>query len=90
MTCCGQRRLQHQRTNLGAAAGPASASTTHSSTSVVFEYIGATGLTAFGPVTGVRYRFNRPGARVPVDIRDAQGLGAVPVLRRVPGDAQIK
>ena len=31
-----------------------------------FEYLGDTGLTAVGPITGRRYRFNGPGARVAV------------------------
>jgi hypothetical protein len=88
MSCCGQQRLQLLRSKAAARPKPAAAPiTAQSSTSIVFEYIGATGLTALGPSTGVRYRFNRPGARVAVDARDAQGLSAVPVLRRVPGGA---
>lgn len=88
MSCCGQRRLQLLRGKAAAGIKTATAPmTAQSSTSVVFEYTGATGLTALGPITGVRYRFNRPGARIPVDVRDAQGLSAVPVLRRVPAGA---
>ena len=88
MSCCGQQRLRPPRSKASASIKPATTPTTaQSSTSVVFEYTGATGLTAFGPITGVRYRFNRPGARIPVDVRDAQGLSAVPVLRRVPAGA---
>jgi len=33
----------------------------------VFEYVGATALTVFGAVSGVRYRFNHAGARVAVE-----------------------
>jgi len=40
-------------------------------------------MTAVGPVTGRRYRFERPRARVAVDGRDAAGLAAVPHLRPV-------
>jgi hypothetical protein len=36
-----------------------------------FEYTGDGSLTLFGRVTGVRYHFPGPGARVPVDARDA-------------------
>ncbi len=50
---------------------------------VQFEYCGATGLTAVGPVTGKRYRFERPRARVAVDSRDATAVAAVPHLRQV-------
>jgi hypothetical protein len=50
---------------------------------VAFEYVGATALTVFGPLTGVRYRFAHPGARINVDARDAAALAAVPNLRQV-------
>jgi hypothetical protein len=49
-----------------------------------FEYIGQTALTAIGPATGKRYRFDRPGARLEVDLRDRRGIAAVPLLRQVP------
>jgi hypothetical protein len=50
---------------------------------VTFEYVGATALTVFGPLTGVRYRFGHPGARLTVDSRDAAALAAVPNLTKV-------
>jgi hypothetical protein len=50
---------------------------------VCFEYVGPTGLTAIGGVSGRRYRFDRPGARVIVDPRDRPSLAAVPNLRQV-------
>lgn len=49
---------------------------------VIFEYVGDTGMTVVGPVTGKRYRFDRPGARVEVDLRDRRPLTAVPRLRQ--------
>ncbi len=49
---------------------------------VRFQYVGQTGLTVTGPITGRRYRFNGPGAAAEVDARDAPGLVAVPNLRR--------
>jgi hypothetical protein len=48
-----------------------------------FEYVGATGMTAMGPVTGKRYRFQDYGSRVAVDLRDAPSMAGVPHLRRV-------
>lgn len=48
-----------------------------------FEYVGATALTVYGPLTGVRYRFDQPGARIVVDVRDATALTAVPQLEAV-------
>ena len=49
---------------------------------ILFEYVGATGMTVIGPATGRRYRFDRPGATVSVDPRDAPALTAVPRVRR--------
>lgn len=50
----------------------------------VFEYVGESGLTTVSPVTGARYRFERPGARLAVDPRDAKWLSQAPNLRVVP------
>lgn len=47
-----------------------------------FEYIGATALTVFGAVTGMRYRFAHSGARLAVQARDAPAMAAVPSLRK--------
>jgi len=52
---------------------------------VTFQYLGLTGLTVAGPVTGARYRFSHTGATVPVDYRDAPSLVGIPTLRRVSG-----
>ncbi|WP_437831024.1 hypothetical protein [Sorangium sp. So ce1153] len=50
---------------------------------VVFEYTGKTGLTVIGPVSGTKYRFDRPGALVIVDARDRPGVAAVPNLKQI-------
>jgi hypothetical protein len=50
---------------------------------VWFEYVGVTGLTAVGPATGQRYRFDGHGSRAAVDLRDAPSMAAVPHLRRI-------
>ena len=47
----------------------------------VFEYVGATALTVIGPASGLRYRFERPGATLAVDPRDRPAMEAVPLLR---------
>jgi hypothetical protein len=49
---------------------------------VLFEYVGQTGLTIIGPATRTSYRFDRPGARVLVDGRDRASLAGVPLLRQ--------
>lgn len=48
-----------------------------------FEYRGSSGLTVLGPLSGQRYRFSAPGARLAVDGRDAPSLAAVPELHRL-------
>ena len=50
---------------------------------VQLEYIGPTGLTARGRITGQIYRFLETGARAALDTRDAPSLLSVPQLRRV-------
>jgi hypothetical protein len=44
----------------------------------IFEYVGVTALTLVSPVTQKTYRFDRPGARVEVDVRDRSWIAFVP------------
>ena len=48
-----------------------------------FEYIGKTGLTVTGSVTGRKYRFDFSGDVQPVDYKDSVGMMAVPVLQKL-------
>ncbi len=86
MACCGKMRSQFRA---AAPRRPLSvgrttvASPPDARPLAYFEYFGPTGLTAIGPVTGRRYRFEGRGARVAIDQRDASGMLAVPNLRRV-------
>lgn len=88
MGCCGGKRAAFRRSGVdGPRAEPqerAPAGTMRGlpPPPVLFEYVGETGLTARGPVTGARYRFAEPGARVAVDGQDAPSMAAVPNLRR--------
>lgn len=50
-----------------------------------FQYTGQSGLTVTGGVTGKKYRFNFHGDEQVVDYRDASGMMAVPVLRKIKG-----
>lgn len=75
MSCCGKKR----GSTTPAQASPASRAT------VVFEYVGRAALTVVGPATRTSYRFDRPGARVLVDVRDRTSLASIPVLRQVIG-----
>ncbi len=85
MACCGGKRQQfyqgtpnQQSIEPAQSAGPVRAAPR---VTVYFEYVGGTGLTAVGPITGKRYRFSHAGAAVAVDARDAPALVAVPHLR---------
>ena len=75
MSCCGKRRSSVAR----GQAAPASRAT------ILFEYVGRATLAVVGPATRTAYRFDRPGARVLVDLRDRASLASIPVLRQVGG-----
>jgi hypothetical protein len=78
--CCGRIRAgfrQYAQSTFAAARAPAAPF--HRGHS--FEYLGKTALTVVGPVTGARYRFDRPGARLAIDPRDSPGLARIPALR---------
>ena len=90
--CCGKKRQQldqaynstyknsyHQNINVQKPA--------NTSNSILFEYIGKTGLTVYGSVTGKKYRFNSNGMVVNVDLRDKNSLINVPNLRLVPNSS---
>jgi hypothetical protein len=72
MSCCGKNRLQ-------AAGRPEKRSLP--GRQAIFEYGGVAAIIVVGPVTGRRYHFAGPGARVDVDVRDRQYLMAIPHLR---------
>jgi hypothetical protein len=79
MACCGQGRSVTP--NAAAHTAPADASSRRGP--VLFEHRGAGALTLYGRVTGIRYHFTGPGARVPVDARDAAIFDLVRELERV-------
>ncbi len=86
--CCGKNRSQVQaesqgfqfrRSGLTSGQGQQVAQYFGST----FQYLGPTGLTVIGPVTGRRYRFDRPGSRVDVDPRDRASVASIPMLKLV-------
>ena len=84
MPCCGQKR-EHvtpapppQRVQPRPMAAAPSAPPP-----ITFEYTGKTSLAVTGPITRASYRFLAPGAKVPVDARDAGAVAAVPNVRRI-------
>jgi hypothetical protein len=91
--CCGASKshfrpptrtpqLRAPQTQRPSASAPAAAPPA-ARPSVLFEYTGKTGLTVVGPTTGIRYRFDSPGAQLAVDPRDQSTLLYVPNLRPV-------
>lgn len=87
--CCGKNRTLFPRT-VSRLPLPRTAKSASSPAQLVrndgaaFEYIGRTGITVRGPVTGQQYRFDRPGARLEVDPRDKASIAAIPLLRYIP------
>ena len=83
MSCCGGKRHSLKMHNPINPVHEPSPRVIETAPEVLFEYVGSTGLTAMGPFTGRRYRFDGPGARVEVDARDVSSLMGVPNLRQV-------
>jgi hypothetical protein len=81
MGCCGKNRPDLQRED-GAIRQP-TVSVHRTPDFHYFEYVGRTSLTALGPITGRHYRFERSGARIAIDARDAPSMIGVPNLRKV-------
>lgn len=83
MCNCGKKRTDYnQQTHVAATQIKTTMPSMQQKTNAVFEYTGKTALTVMGNITGRRYRFNRPGDMQSIDVRDATGMMAVPVLRR--------
>lgn len=88
MACCGKQRQQFNGTaqtyqgRKGIASDFSNREQKRSSYAY-FQYLGKTGLTVIGPVSGKRYRFDGHGATVAVDLGDRRSLAAVPNLRQV-------
>jgi hypothetical protein len=88
MSCCGQKREQfHQGISaqiiLEAGDAALDSGTKHRRGVVFFEYIGNTGLTVLGSMTGKRYRFGWHGAVVAVDRKDASLVARAPNLEQL-------
>jgi hypothetical protein len=88
--CCGRDRMPPRSTLKPSSPSPANRSANRPATpptmkrpGVSFVYAGNTGLTVTGPVSGIQYRFNHPGARVEVDARDRVLLASLRQLRQV-------
>lgn len=81
MSCCGQKTPDRSPRPAPRATSPAPSPPQHHA--AIFQYVGRTGLTVVGPVSGTTYRFPGPGSKERVDLRDRAGLLQLPVLREV-------
>jgi hypothetical protein len=80
MVCCGQRRALASGNGRTVEANRPPRPVARVA---LYEYTGTTGMTVMGPLSGRRYRFAQPGAKVQVDSRDVSSLAGLPNLRRV-------
>ena len=78
MSCCGKKREMWRSRPPQLPAAPVS----HSGV-VYFRYLGKTGLTLVGAVTGKVYQFTGSGAAAAADPRDAPSMAAVPLLTQI-------
>lgn len=88
MSCCGKKRSQARLTTQTSSVSESAESASvprlpEYDSQAYFQYLGKTGLTLMGPRTGKRYRLDRPGAVIAVDLRDRRALAAVSILRQV-------
>ncbi len=87
MGCCGDKRRRVRGPTPRGGPGPATtrapAATSGRYSQPYFQYVGSTGLTVIGPISKLRYRFDRRGAILGVDARDRPALAGVPNLREV-------
>ncbi len=83
MSCCGgSSGTAHAWVEETAAPRPAMIEEQPVESLVEFEYMGRTRLVVRGPLTGLRYEFPEPNARLFVDGRDASYFTGVPHLRK--------
>jgi hypothetical protein len=81
MACCGQNRAIAAASNgrvVGTNRPPKAAPRRE-----VYEYTGATGMTVVGPLSGQKYRFDQPGSKLQIDVRDVPSMTGLPNLRRL-------
>ena len=83
MSCCGGNRSSRPSGSVARNASPANPVQVSIPRVVVFRYDGRNSLLVFGRVTGRKYRFERPGAEVAVDPRDAASLATIATMTEV-------
>ena len=86
MACCGKSNYKPVNTGSWMPSAPMDdlmhRTGENTDKTVLFKYTGKTGLTAFGSITGKKYRFNEPGAVVAVAYADSYSMIAIPHLQK--------
>lgn len=85
MSCCGKARAaaRDAMPAQSPAVVPPARIPLPIGQTIQFEYVGTSSLTIVGPVTGQRYHFAAPGARLGIDVRDRRYLQNLPRLRQL-------
>jgi hypothetical protein len=79
MSCCGKKRQQLHVQPVAIRVPEPQA--TSMASRLAFEYTGNGAMAVIGPGSGIRYSFEKPGARVEVDPRDSHFLSTLRDLR---------
>jgi hypothetical protein len=83
MSCCGSKRESLKQSFASSAEEQTEQLSTKMWNDVLFEYTSNNSFTVKGSVTGNRYSFNKTGELQLVDYRDASGMRAEPLLKKV-------
>ncbi len=83
MSCCGSKRESLKQSFASQVLEQTEQLSTKMWNDVLFEYTGDNSFTVKGSVTGNRYSFNKTGEQQLVDYRDASGMRAEPLLKKV-------
>jgi hypothetical protein len=85
MSCCGDKRSRIYNDPYSKIRSPDGVPDDQQAfipANSFFEYTGATAMTVKGAVTGQIYRFEKPGALLEVDRRDASFMAGIPNLKK--------
>lgn len=83
MSCCGSKRESLKQSFASQVQEQTEQHSAKMWNDVLFEYLGNSSLTVKGSVTGNRYNFSKTGEQQLVDYRDASGMRAEPLLKKV-------
>lgn len=83
MSCCGSKRESLKQSFASQVQEQTEQLSTKMWNDVLFEYTGNNSFTVKGSVTGNRYSFNKTGELQLVDYRDAGGMRAEPLLKKI-------